>query len=168
MVTLFFRDTGKTICVRVLPNSPIKKYGMQKTFNVQPKLFWGKSVEKSSQTLLTLGQLLVEDISRKYCKKVLQWWAWEIELIACYITVRIPPNSLISPGCCILQECVRLRGYIREWGPPHFSLFALFQCRQNIYVIGDGNNACILVRNSYTKGLTKCYTDSGYKFRQIL
>ena len=114
------------------------------------------------------GNFWLRISQEKYCKKVLQRWAWEIELIACYITVRIPPNSLISPGCCILQECVRLRGYIREWGPPHFSLFALFQCRQNIYVIGDGNNACILVRNSYTKGLTKCYTDSGHTFRQIL
>ena len=122
MVTLFFRDTGKTICVRVLPNSPIKKYGMQKTFNVQPKLFWGKSVEKSSQTLLTLGQLLVVDISRKYCKKVLQWWAWEIELIACYITVRIPPNSLISPGCCILRVCAPA-GVYKRVGAPAFLTF---------------------------------------------
>ena len=30
MVALFFWDTGKTVCVRVLPNSPIKKYRSKK------------------------------------------------------------------------------------------------------------------------------------------
>jgi len=28
------------------------------------------------------------------------------------------PFSLVSPGCCILSECVRLRGYTRERGAP--------------------------------------------------
>ena len=28
------------------------------------------------------------------------------------------PFSLVSPGCCILSECVRLRGYTRERGGP--------------------------------------------------
>jgi len=63
----FSEDTGKTICVWVLPNSPIKNMEAK---NLHPKLFWGKSVEKSSQTLLTLGQLQDSDISRKYCKMV--------------------------------------------------------------------------------------------------
>ena len=104
---------------------------------------------------------------KKYCKKVLQRWAWEIELIACYITVRIPPNSLISPGCCILRVCAPA-GVYKRVGPPAFLTFCFIPMSTKRYVIGDGNNACILVRNSYTKGLTKCYTDSGHTFRQIL
>ena len=86
---------------------------------------------------------------RKILQRLKQWWAWKIELIACYITVRIPPNSLISPACCILQVCAPARVYKRGGGAFLtfcFILF-LFYCRQNTYVIGDGNNACILVRN---------------------
>ena len=52
---------------------------------------------------------------RKILQKLKQWWAWEIELIACYITVRIPPNSLISPGCCMLQVCAPTGVYKSNW-----------------------------------------------------
>ena len=68
---------------------------------------------------------------RKILQKLKQWWAWEIELIACYITVRIPPNSLISPGCCILQVCAPA-GVYKRGGRPAFLTFCfiLFYCRQ--------------------------------------
>ena len=67
-------------CYQILQS---KNMECKKTFNVQPKLFWGKSVEKSSQTLLTLGQLLVEDITRKILQESstvvsLRNWAYSL------------------------------------------------------------------------------------------
>ena len=143
MVTLFIRDTGRAICVLVFPILQSKNKSFNQNCSEE------RVSRNSSQTLLTLGRFSGKTW-RKILQKLKQWWAWEIELIACYITVRIPPNSLISPGCCILQVCAPA-GVYKRGGAPAFLTFCfilfLFYCRQNTYVIGDGNNACILDRN---------------------
>ena len=66
-------------------------------------------------------------------QKVKQWWAWEIELLGCYITVRIPPNSLISPGCCILRVCAPAGVYERV-GDPAFLTFCFITMSTKIYM----------------------------------
>ena len=60
--------------------------------------------------------------------------------------MRIPPFSLVSPGCCTLV-CTPTGVYKKE-GPPRSSHYFAFQkILSTIYVYGDGNTACILIRN---------------------
>ena len=75
--------------------------------------------------------------------------------------MRIPPFSLVSPGCCTLSECVRLRGYTRWRGAPVVLTILLFQkILSTIYVYGDGNTTCVHTRNFIKKVFHKCYTGS--------
>ena len=87
--------------------------------------------------------------------------------------MRIPPNSLVSPGCCILQVCAPAGVYKRGGGPAFLTiciiLFEFLLSTKNNYVIGDGNNACILVRNlSVTKGWPSATLISGQNFGKSL
>ena len=166
MVTLFIRDTGRAICVLVFPILQSKNKSFNQNCSEE------RVSRNSSQTLLTLGRFSGKTW-RKILQKLKQWWAWEIELIACYITVRIPPNSLISPGCCILQVCAPAGVYKRGGAPAFLTiciiLFEFLLSTKNIYVIGDGNNACILVRNlSVTKGWPSATLISGQNFGKSL
>ena len=128
-------------------NPPIKKY---KSKIPSTKIVLRKECREKIFTNTFDSGTFEETILKKILQKVGRWWAWENELIACYITVRIPPNSLISPGCCILQVCAPA-GVYKRVGPriSHFLLYSIVD--KYTYVIGDWNNACILVRNSFYK-----------------
>ena len=128
MVTLFIRDTGRAICVLVFPILQSKNKSFNQNCSEE------RVSRNSSQTLLTLGRFSGKTW-RKILQKLKQWWAWEIELIACYITVRIPPNSLISPGCCILQVCAPA-GVYKRGGPriSHFLLYFMFILLSTKYI----------------------------------
>ena len=99
----FSEHTGIAECVRVSKNL---QSNSQQQNNLRPELFWGMSgVDLKITTIRDSG-------------------------ISGY--VRIPPSSLVSPGCCTLSRCVRLRGYTRERGAPVVLTILLFQkyCRQ--------------------------------------
>ena len=170
MVTHGHTIFPKAICVLVFPILQSKKHEAK---NLQPKIVLRKECREKIFTNTFDSGTFEETILKKILQKVEQWWAWEIELIACYITVRIPPNSLISPGCCILRVCAPAAVYKRVGGPAFLTiciiLFEFLLSTKNIYVIGVGNNACILVRNlSVTKGWPSATLISGQNFGKSL
>ena len=148
MVSLFFRGVGMTECVRVFQKTPIK---ITKQNFLQPEQFWGKRrVEKSlphpNKTLEILD-------SKTEGYQARPWHNIEVKPA---ILVRIPPFSLVSPGCCTF---VYAYGGIQEGGGPVVLMILLFQkILSTIYVYGDGNTTCILIRNF----IKRCYTDQGF------
>ena len=72
------------------------------------------------------------------------------------------PFFLVSPGCCTLV-CTPTGVYKKEGGPRSSHYFAFQKILSTIYVYGDGNTTCILIRNFIKKGFTKCYTDQAFE-----
>ena len=75
--------------------------------------------------------------------------------------MRIPPSSLVSPGCCTLSRCVRLRGYTRERGAPVILTILLFQkyCRQ--FMCMEMEILLVFIPGILSKRcLHECYTGS--------
>ena len=145
----------KAICVLVFPILQSKKHEAK---NLQPKIVLRKECRDKIFTNTFDSGTFEETILKKILQKVEQWWAWEIELIACYITVRIPPNSLISPGCCILRVCAPA-GVYKRVGAPAFLTFCFILLSTNIHM--ELEIEIMLVSWSgihFTKKLTLCYT----------
>ena len=61
------------------------------------------------------------------------------------------PFFLVSPGCCTLV-CTPTGVYKKEGGPRSSHYFAFQKILSTIYVYGDGNTTCILIRISRKKG----------------
>ena len=89
--------------------------------------------------------------------------AYTIGYVHAIELVRIPPFSLVSPGCCTLV-CTPTGVYKKEGGPCISHNFAF---SKNIV-----DNTCIWRWKHYLhsyqefyqkKVLTKCYTDQGYE-----
>ena len=150
MASLFFRARGMTECVRVFQKAPIK---ITKQICLQPELFWGKrrvekNFAKSDQDSGMTG----------FKAEGYQARPWHNIEVKPAILVRIPPFSLVSPGCCTLV-CTPTGVYKKEGGPRSSHYFAFQKILSTIYVYGDGNTTCILIRNLNKKGFGKCYTD---------
>ena len=118
--------------------------------HLQPVQFWGRRrVEK----IVPLPIETLESLdSKAEGYQARPWHNIEVEPA---ILVRIPPFSLVSPGCCTLSECVRLRGYTRWRGPRSSHHFAFSKILSTIYVYGDGNTTCVHTRNFIKKGVSQ-------------
>ena len=151
MASLFFRATGIAEYVRVFHKTPIK---FHKAKYLQPVKLWGKRrVEKllKPQQIRTLETLLQKvKVTRQDLDILLRLnllYLWE------YL-----PFFLVSPGCCTLV-CTPTGVCKKEGGPRSSHYFAFQKILSTIYVYGDGNTTCILIRNLHKKSFDECYTD---------
>ena len=121
--------------------------------HLQPVQFWGRRrVEK----IVPLPIETLESLdSKAEGYQARPWHNIEVEPA---ILVRIPPFSLVSPGCCTLV-CTPTGVYKKEGGPRSSHYFAFQKILSTIYVYGDGNTTCILIRNLHKKSFDECYTD---------
>ena len=75
------------------------------------------------------------------------------------ILVRIPPNFLYKSR--VLHLVCTPTGVYSGKGGPRSSRFLLFySILMSTIMNGDGNYACVLLRNFISKSLLKCYTES--------
>ena len=141
MASLFFQARGMTEYVRVFQKAPIK---ITKQNYLQPVQFWGrrrvKNFTLSDQDCGITG-LKAEGYQAR------PWHNIEVEPA---ILVRIPPFSLVSPGCFTLV-CTPTGVYKKEGGPRSSHYFAFQKILSTIYVYGVGNTTCILIRNFHKK-----------------
>ena len=115
--------------------------------HLQPVQFWGRRrVEK----IVPLPIETLESLDPK--AEGYQARPWHNIEVEPAILVRIPPFSLVSPGCCTLV-CTPTGVYKKEGGPRSSHYFAFQKILSTIYVYGDGNTTCILIRISRKKGL---------------
>ena len=134
MVTLFFRDTGKTICVRGLPNSPIKKIWNAK-----------KNLQRATETVLRkeCREILTNTFDSGatsgsgYFKKILQEGSTVVSLRnwAYSLLYNSENTSQLSHKSRVLHtSSVCACGVYKRVGPPAFLTFLLYSNVDKIYV----------------------------------
>ena len=151
MVTTFIRSPEATVCILAYFKSPIKIKRKQNTFNQnysEEKHVWGYAHK----------QFVTREILKEH-RRLTRVSGTKNLAFNLVILMRIPPYFL-SKSRVLHLVCTPTGVYSGKGGPRSSRFLLFYWILMSTIMNGDGNYACVLLRNFISKSLLKCYTES--------